>query len=67
MRKLALDSSAKWQENKTRGQVGGKERKLDLKIADLFSLICIYYHSMKKLKAYGCEKEIIKCVQMMFA
>ena len=54
MRKLALDSSAKWQENKTRGQVGGKERKLDLKIADLFSLIYIYYHSVKQMKAYGC-------------
>ena len=56
MRKLALDSSAKWQENKTRGQVGGKERKLDLKIADLFSLIYIYYYCIKQLKAYGCLK-----------
>ena len=62
MRKLALDSSAKWQENKTRGQVGGKERKLDLRLPIYFH--CFTYIIMldNNFKTYGSKIEMIKCL-----
>ena len=70
MRKLALDSSAKWQENKTRGQVGGKERKLDLKIADLFSPIyiyCFFFKLRKNLLALNLDYKLTSMASILIS